>query len=294
MSKRTGLLLVLMVMLLLTLSACTGAANGTSLYDQPIGAEGGVGWVQWIVAQIATAIGAVSLFAGGYYVIGLVFITLVIRGVGWPIYSKSTAMSTNMQFAQPEITKLQEKYAGKKDEASQRAQQQEMMAIYKKYNINPASCLLPFLQMPIFIAMYQTVRRIPLTAEFDNLNYSFLWFDFKDQPTAEIFAIWNIGENFTFYLMAVIVGVTMFMYQKYAMKKPDHLNNKKYQKTAAQAQSEKTMKFMTYFLTIMLVTIAYTNLGIAFYWIIGNGFQFLQTYVNRKQTAKKFLAMKGR
>lgn len=289
-STRKAVLLTMLLALLVTLSACT---SGESTFDLPIGADAGIGWVQWIVAQLATAIVAVSEFSGGYYVVGLVFITLVIRVVGWPIYSKSTAMSANMQFAQPEIAKLQEKYAGRKDEASQRAMQQETMAIYKKYKINPASCLLPFLQMPIFIAMYQTVRRIPLTSQFDNLNYNFLWFNFKDEPTGSIVEVWKIGENLTFYLMAIIVGATMFAYQKYAMRKPDHLNNKKYQKTAAQEKSEKTMKFMTYFLTLMLTTIAFTSLGIAFYWILGNGFQFFQTYINRKQTAKQFAAFKG-
>lgn len=288
--NRKILILTVMLGLVLTLSACT---SGESTFDLPIGADAGIGWVQWIVSQLALAIAAISELSGGYYVVGLVFITLLIRIVGWPIYSKSTAMSANMQFAQPEISKLQEKYAGRKDEASQRAMQQEMMAIYKKYKINPASCLLPFLQMPIFIAMYQTVRRIPLTPEFDHLNYDFLWFNFKTEPTGSILEVWRIGENFTFYLLALIVGATMFAYQKYAMRKPEHLNNKKYTKTAAQEQSEKTMKFMTYFLTLMLTTIAFTNLGIAFYWILGNGFQFFQTYVNRKKTAKQFAGMKG-
>ena len=280
------MLLILMLGLVITLAGCSA-----DVYNQPIGYDGGVGWVQWIVSRIAEAVYAISQFAGGYYVIGLIAITVVIRVVGWPIYSKSTAASANMQIAQPEIARLQEKYAGKKDEASQRAQQQEMMAIYKKYNINPLGCMLPLLQMPIFIAMYQTVRRIPLTESYDNLNYGFLWFNFKDEPTGSLLEVWKIGENWTFYLLAAIVGLTMFYYQRYAMKKPEFLENKKY-KTAQQSQSEKTMKYMTYFMTFMLVTIAYTNLGIAFYWVLGNLFQFLQTYVNRKQTIKKHYAEK--
>ena len=70
------------------------------------------------------------------------------------------------------------------------------------------------------------------------------------------------------------------------MKKPEQLQNKKY-RTDQQIQQEKTMKYMTYFMTFMLVFIAFTNLGIAFYWIIGNLFQFFQTYINRKQTIKR-------
>ena len=283
-SLKKKITLGVMLVLVLTLAGCA------DVYDQPIGVDGiGVGWVQWIVEQIANAIVRISDIFGGRYWIGLTIITVLIRVIGWPIYSKTTGMSTNMQFAQPELNKLQEKYAGKNDEASRRAMQQETMKIYKKYNINPLGCFLPFLQMPIFIAMYQTVRRIPLTLEYDYLNFSFLWFDFKDQPTDSLL---DIGSNWTFILFAIIVGASMFGYQRYSMKKPEYAQNKKYQ-TAVQNQSQNTMKYMTYFLTFLIMTVAYTNLGIAYYWLIGNIFSFVQAYINRQKTAKRMEAMKG-
>lgn len=271
------LLVFLMLTTVLLLSGCN-----TTHYNEAIGSEGGFGWVQWIVGAVADMIYYISNIFGGYYVVGLVIITLVIRIVGWPIYSKSTAASMNLQMAQPEMEKLKQKYMGKTDPQSQRMQQQEMMKIYKEYNINPLGCLLPLLQMPIFIAMYQTVRRIPLTPEYEDLNFNFLWFNFNDEPISPFYH----PSNFTFIIMAAIVGITMFLYQRYAMKKPEALQNKKY-KTPQQAQSEKTMKYMMYFMTAMLVFIAFTNLGIAFYWIIGNLFQFVQTYINRKQAIAK-------
>lgn len=278
-------LVIMMLLVVTTLSGCN-----TDHYQMAIGEGGGFGWVQWIVARVADLIYLVSDLAGGYYVVGLIVITLLIRILGWPIYSKSTALSTNMQIAQPELEKLKQKYQGKNDPASQRAMQQEMMQIYKEYGINPLGCVLPFLQMPIFIAMYQTVRRIPLTPRFtEDLNFNFLWFSFTDEPVTP----WYSLENATFLVLALIVGVTMFGYQKYAMTKPDALQNKKY-RTPQQEQSEKTMKYMMYFMTFMLVTIAFTSLGIAFYWIIGNLFQFLQTYINRKQTLARLEAKKQR
>jgi len=75
------------------------------------------------------------------------------------------------------------------------------------------------------------------------------------------------------------------------MKKPDYLQNKKYQ-TAQAEQSQKTMKYMSYFMVIMLVSIALTNAGIALYWIVGNAYQFVQTYVNRKTNQKRMEEMK--
>ena len=248
----------------------------------------GFGWVQWIVAQIAELVFIVSRLTGGYYVVGLIVITVLIRLLGWPIYAKTNATSMNMQLAQPELEKLKQKYLGKTDQKSQQMQQQEMMKIYKEYGINPLGCLLPLLQMPIFIAMYQTVRRIPLTPRYVNeLNFDFLWFNFRDEPVAPFYS----PENITFLLLAGIVGVTMYLYQMYAMKKPEALQNKKY-RTQQQIQSEKTMKYMSYFMVFMLVFIAFTNLGIAFYWIIGNLLQFVQTSQSRKQMLSRLAAQK--
>ena len=209
----------------------------------------------------------------------LVVVTLLVRTVGWPIYAKSNAMTVKMQQAQPELEKVKEKYQGKTDETSQRKMQAETVEIYRKYKINPLGCLLPFLQMPIFISMYQVVRRIPLTPEFD-LNYNFLWTDLGP------------GGKDPLYILPILVGILMFLYQRYSMKKPEYLNNKKYEKSATQSQTEQTMKIMMYMMPLMLGWIAIGNAGIALYWVIGNAYQFLQTYVNRKQTAKKFLELK--
>lgn len=283
MNKKKWISLGIIVLMMTVLVGCT------EVYDAPIGQPDiGVGWVQWIVERLAEGILALSI--GGYYIIGLTLITLIIRIVGWPIYSKTTGMSTNMQFAQPELNKLQEKYQGKTDEASKRAMQLETMKIYKKYDINPLGCFLPFLQFPIFIAMYQAVRRIPLTDSYVNnpdLNFNFFGLDLLSIPEEGF----NIAANWPFLLFALIVGLTMFFSQRYSMKKPDFAKNKKYE-TAVQNQTQNTMKYMTYFLTFMIMTVAYTSLGIAFYWVLGNGFQFLQTFVNRRKTALKMEKMK--
>ncbi len=284
--KRNFKLIMLAVTLFMVLNI---AACDVSHYEQGIDAEGGFGWMQAIVGFLADMVYQISDFFGGHYIVGLIIITLLVRVLGWPIYSKSSAMSANMQLAQPDLAKLQEKYQGKKDEASQKAYQQEMMSIYRKYNINPLGCLFPFLQMPIFIAMYQVVRRLPLTDRYSDLDYEFAFIDFQ-AASPVLDTGFNIGDHWINIVLALIVGATMYFYQQYAMKKPDYLQNKKYGKTQQQKQSEQTMKFMTYFMVIMLTSVAFTNLGIALYWIIGNMFQFLQTYVNRKQMYKKHFA----
>ncbi len=213
-------------------------------------------------------------------------------------------MTTNMQQAQPELNKVQEKYKGRSDEISQKKMQQETVEIYRKYNINPLGCLLPFLQMPIFIAMYQVVRRLPLSngmvdgvvtegvKDYSALNFSFLGMDlnagvdFSVFSTSGIFA--GMGAIFPEIILAILVGGLMFGYQKYAQSKPEYLQNKKFETDKAK-QTANQMKYMSYFMVLMLVSIAITNNGIALYWIVGNGFQFFQTYINRKQNYKKYL-----
>jgi len=269
----------------------------TEHYNEPIEAvdpDAGFTWMQAIVTFVADRIYDISQLANGYYIVGLVVVTLIIRLIGWPIYSKSTAMSANMQIAQPELEKLKEKYQDKKDEASQRQYQQEMLQIYRKYNINPLGCLFPFLQMPIFIAMYQTVRRMPLverfghTDKYADLNFEFLFMDFAaESPVLD--TAFNLQDHWINVILAAIVGVIMFFYQRYAMKRPDFMQNKKYQSAQAE-QTQNMMKYMMFFMVFMLVAISFTNLGIAVYWIIGNIFQFVQTYVNRKRMYKKHFA----
>lgn len=289
MRKSTRLsLLAITAILVVYLSGCSGSND---MYSQPIGVDGGWGWLQWVVTQVADLTYWVSTNTGGYYFVGLIVVTLIVRTAGWPIYSKSNAMTLNMQQAQPELDRIKEKYQGKSDENSQKKMQAETVEIYKKYNINPLGCLLPFLQMPIFIAMYQMVRRVPksvpdevtgLLAEgsrdYSDLDFSFLWID-------------NLSDPDPLFILPALVGIIMFFYQRYAMKKPEYMQNKKYP-TAKESQTQKTTKMMSYFMVIMLVSIAVSNAGIALYWVIGNSYQFLQTYVNRRQNYKKIQASK--
>lgn len=289
--KRVQLLL-LTVVLVFALSACSGA---TSSYESPIGVEGvGWGWFQWIVQQVSNLTVWVSELFGGYYWVGLVVVTLLVRTVGWPIYAKSNQMTVKMQQAQPALDAMKEKYKGRNDEASQKKMQMETMAIYKEFGINPLGCLLPFLQMPIFISMYQVVRRIPLSnGTIDGLKGSATEIidglpNYRESLEFGFLWIKDLGEADPYFILPVLVGLVMFFSQQYTMKKPEYLQNKKYGKTDQQKQSENTMKIMSYVMVVMLVSIALTNAGIALYWVIGTSYQFLQTYLNRRQNAKHF------
>ena len=76
--------------------------------------------------------------------------------------------SEYMKKANPEIARIEKKYANKdqNDKEVMMQKSQEMMMVYKKYNVNPISgCLLSFLQLPLFIAFLEAINRVPAIFE---------------------------------------------------------------------------------------------------------------------------------
>ncbi|MDZ4196634.1 MAG: YidC/Oxa1 family membrane protein insertase [Candidatus Izemoplasmatales bacterium] len=261
-----------------------------SAYTTPIGLKTGA-W-EWIILQIGRfTFHASNLFGllGNTYIywIGLLIMTLTIRTLAWPVYAKSNDMTIKMGIAQPELGRIQEKYRGKTDQASQQRMQLETMEVYKKYKINFLGCLMPLAQMPIFIAMYQVVQRFPLTqttvfGSDVSINIDFLWT--------------NLG-NTSFWAnlpLAIIVAATMFLSQ-WLMNQRTKANTKnvKYQNAQAQ-QTQKTMKYMMYFMTLMMGYIAVGNAGIAYYWIIGNVYQLFQSHVSHKKSGARQEQLRNR
>ena len=111
----------------------------------------------------------ILIFVGkkvGNYAISLILISLLIRLIAFPFTRKTAMQSELMKQAQPEINRIQNKYKDKQDQESMMKQSQEMMAIYKKYNISPMSgCLFSMIQLPLFIAFFEAVQRTPAIFE---------------------------------------------------------------------------------------------------------------------------------
>jgi len=278
-NKNKVLLLLLMVFLLIGMTSCS-----SEVYEQPIGEPSGVwesvitglGWFTYYASNLFGLLGDTY-----YYWLGLLIMTLVIRTLGWPVYAKTNDMTIKMQLAQPELNKVQEKYRNKKDQASQQRMQMETMEIYKRYKINIFGCLMPLLQMPIFIAMYQVVRRFPLdnSAYFTNgeqvINHKFLWTDLGNTD-------WLANLP-----LALIVAGLMFLSQYLVQKRSEAAKVHSSPQNAKAAQSQKTMKYMMYFMVVMMFFIAITNAGIAFYWVIGTAYQIFQGYISHRGIDKK-------
>ena len=130
------------------------------------------GMADWpIIHQIAWLLG--KLMDGIYNVMDGVFnvqnigvciiiFTVLIYTLMIPITIKQQKWSKMSAVMQPEIMKVQKKYANRKDQASMLKQQEEMQNIYEKYGTSPTGgCLPMLLQMPVLFALFPVIQNIP-------------------------------------------------------------------------------------------------------------------------------------
>ncbi len=196
------------------------------------------------------------------YGLSVIIISLLIRFVAYPITKKTALQSELMKKAQPELNRIQKKYENKKDTDSMMKQNQEMMAVYQKYKINPMSgCLFAFIQLPIFIAFFEAVQRTPVIFE-----DKFLGLQLGTTPSVGI-------TSPTLYayllLMILIAGTTFFSFKM----------------NSTGNMEDPTMKMMPTMMSIMIVVTAlFMPTGLGIYWVTSNIFTIIQnTLVKRSK-----------
>ena len=84
----------------------------------------------------------------------------------------------------------------------------------------------------------------------------------------------------------------MILLQWITTRKPKHLKNtSQHKKDEQAAQTERTMKIVSYIMVVMMVIFAFRSNALALYWIVGNlfslGQSLLQKQINKKQFEKK-------
>ena len=94
--------------------------------------------------------------------VSIIIFTFSINLLMLPFTIKQQKFSKMQSRMQPEMQKIQEKYKGKKDNASMYAQQEEMKALYEKYGTSASSgCLPMIITMIVFFALYRVIYAIP-------------------------------------------------------------------------------------------------------------------------------------
>lgn len=102
------------------------------------------------------------LFGVQNIALSIIIFTFITKTLMLPLTIKQQKFTKLQSKIAPEIQKIQEKYKGKKDEASLRKQQAETQAVYEKYGASPTSGCLPLLiSLPIMFALYRVINNIP-------------------------------------------------------------------------------------------------------------------------------------
>ncbi len=193
--------------------------------------------------------------------LALIITSLIIRLIAYPITKKTALQSELLKKAQPDLDRLEKKYAYKTDQESIMRKSQEMTMIYKKYNINPISgCIYAFIQLPLFIAFLEAINRVPSLFE-----ENFLGLQLGTTPSVGLLQ----QGNALYVILILLVGLTTYF--SFSLNK-------------TTAQSEKDpMKSMTTIMTIMIIVMGFfMPTALCIYWITTNLFTVIQNLIVKR------------
>lgn len=120
--------------------------------------------IAWVLGKLMNGIYNIMDSVFGVQNIGvcIIIFTIIIYTLMIPLTVKQQKWSKMSAVMNPEIQKIQKKYANKKDQASMLKQQEELQIVYEKYGVSPTGGCLPMLiQMPILFALYPVIQNIP-------------------------------------------------------------------------------------------------------------------------------------
>lgn len=218
----------------------------------------------------------------GSFGLTIIVLTIIIRAVMFPLTRKQMNATKAMQDLQPKLAELQKKHA--KDSQKLAAEQ---MKLYKESGVSPAGCLLPMLvQMPIWIALYQSIMRVLAVAPGNFLNlseYLYSWpMVFKALPVDSQFLWLNLGTPD--FLLALLVGASMWVTQKMSSSAS----------TNPQQKSQAQMMIVMMPLMFVFLSLTFPS-GLALYWIISNVITIVIQYMITKSwgslNVNKYVAM---
>ena len=266
-------------------------------------------WNNLFIFPLAWLLYILSHIFGGYYVVGLILTTILVRTLGWPIYSKTNDMSLKMGMMQPELEKIQEKYANRQDPDSQRMMQMEAAQLYKKYKVGLGGCFAPFLQFPIFMAIFNAISRLPYTKAI--AGSAIYKLDWANSLKPSIFGV-NLFEGRATGGLSQLIGIIVLIVLVVGTQILSQFLTTRRQKKAAEKQQEdipayrrqaynqnqnsaqSSMKIMLWVMIIMMGMFVWTSkAGLGVYWLIGNLYSMAQMFINSITSEKRAAKLKA-
>ncbi len=233
------------------------------------------GWFEFIEKPFLWLLRTLNGLVGNFGV-AIILLTVIVRGLMFPIAQKQFASMAGMKAVQPKMKAIQERY---KDDKPQ--QQQEIMKLYKEEGVNPlAGCLPILIQIPIFFALYKVLM---LAIEMRHEPFLYI----SDLSAPDPATILNLFGLLPFEVpgflgigvLAVLLGVTMWLTFK--------LNP-----SAMDPMQQQIFNLMPWILMFVMAPFA---AGLLIYWVTSNLLTLAQqSYLYSKHPALKAQAKKDK
>jgi YidC/Oxa1 family membrane protein insertase len=196
----------------------------------------------------------------GNFGLAILLRTGVVRLILFPLANKSYKAMNEMKRMHPEMMKIRERYSGDTMKMNQ-----ELMELYRKEKINPASGCLPLiLQIPVFFALYKVLF---VSIEMRHAPFYGWVQDLSAKDPMNVFTLfgtipWNPPSFLEVGIWPILMSLTMVLQQQ--------LNPKPADPTQA-----KVMAFLPY---IFLFVFASFPAGLVIYWTWNNVLSILQQW----------------
>ena len=226
------------------------------------------GWFYFFTKPLFFIIDYLFKYSGNFG-IAIVIITIGIRLIFFPLANYSFRSMAKMKAVQPEMMRLKELHKEDKTKL-----QQEMMALYRKEKINPASGCLPVLiQIPFFFAIY---KMLFISLEMRHQPFFGWIIDLSDKDPTSLFNLfglipWDPPSFLIIGIWPILMGLSMWVQQKLNPAPADPIQ-------------AKIFAFFPLFLTIILASFPS---GLVVYWTINNILTIAQQWVIMRQTKVK-------
>lgn len=206
----------------------------------------------------------------GNFGLAIIGLCTLIRLLMFPIANKQFKTMNAMKRLQPEMKRLQEKYA----KGDRTKMNQELMELYKREKANPlAGCLPILIQIPVFYALYKVLS---VTIEMRHAPFYGWILDLSAADPTSVLNLFGLlpftPPSFLSFISIgawpLIMGVTMYVQQKLSPQPADPMQ-------------AKILMLMPIVITFVLAPYA---AGLVIYWAWSNTLGILQQWVLLKRT----------
>jgi YidC/Oxa1 family membrane protein insertase len=200
-----------------------------------------VGVILWVMRRLQAVV--------GNWGVSIILLTVIVKGILYPLTAKSMQSMNEMRKLQPEIEKLKAKFGSDKEKLNM-----AVMQLYQQHKVNPLGGCLPMLiQMPIWFALYATLQ-----TSVELYREPFLWL--KD-----------LTAHDPYYILPLAMGATSFLMQKLSPQPAD------------STQAKMLLYVMPVFFTFIMLRLP---AGLTLYILVNNVLSIgQQQWLMRRQPA---------